>query len=277
MKNFSTTRAAPIFVGQVGNLRSIGNRPAGGPRKSQQGGSASIVRGGFSTLSLCYKYGLSYYERRRPHWQPEDAALFVTWRLYGSTPKEVNIIQDLSAGQRFLLSDRELDKAATGPRWLKDERVAQCVVDALQYGETELGLYEMHAWVLMMNHVHILINPKTELQKITKSIKNFSARQANAILGRTGQPFWQMESYDRWVRGPEAMGRIVHYIGENPVTAGLVEKAEDWHWSSAFGATGSKNPAVPSPHVRYLFASAGFSRNFAGRRPIQTGQEAYRT
>jgi hypothetical protein len=42
-------------------------------------------------------------------------------------------------------------------------------------------------------------------------------------------------------------------------------------------ATGSKDPAVCSPHVRYLFASAGFSRNFAGRRPIQTGREAYRT
>jgi putative transposase len=93
---------------------------------------------------------------------------------------------------------------------------------------------------LIFNHVHILISPKTELQRITKSIQNFSARQANAILGRTGQPFWQVESYDRWVRGSKAMGRIAHYIEENPVTAGLVDKAEDWRWSSAFGATGQE-------------------------------------
>jgi putative transposase len=148
--------------------------------------------------------------------------------------------EDKSAGKQFLVSDRELDKAATGPLWLKDERVAQCVVDALKYGEKQLGLYELEAWVLMINHVHILISPKTELRRITRSIKNFSARQANAVLGRTGQPFWQVESYDRWVRGPKAMGRIVHYIEENPVTAGLVERADDWRWSSAFGATGQE-------------------------------------
>jgi putative transposase len=178
---------------------------------------------------------LSYYERRRPHWQTDDAALFMVWRLFGSTPRVVSFLQDQSAGKRFVAIDRELDKAATGPLWLKDECVAQCVADTLQYGEKQLGLYALEAWVLMINHVHILVSPKTELQKITKSIKNFSARQANAILGRTGEPFWQAESYDRWVRGPAAMGRIVDYIEENPVTAGLVEKAEDWRWSSAFG------------------------------------------
>ncbi len=64
---------------------------------------------------------------------------------------------------------------------------------ALLYGESELGLYELRAWTLMVNHVHILIWPQAKLSRITKSIKNFSARQANAILGLTGQPFWQDE------------------------------------------------------------------------------------
>jgi putative transposase len=177
---------------------------------------------------------MTYYERHLPHWQPEDAALFVTWRLYGSAPAQVNWTQKPSAGKAFTAMDRESDRAATGPRWLQDERVAQCVVDALRYGEKELGLYDLEAWVLMANHVHILIQPKAALPKITKSIKNFSARQANAILGRTGQPFWREESYDHWARGPKEMARIARYIEENPVTAGLVEKAEDFRWSSAF-------------------------------------------
>jgi len=133
--------------------------------------------------------------------------------------------------------DRELDGAVTGPRWLEDERVARCVADALRYGSLQLGLYELRAWVLMVNHVHILIYPKGNLSRITKSIKNFSAREANAILGRTGQPFWQDESYDHWVRGPEEMEKIVRYIERNPVTAGLVKRAEDWRWSSAFGTS----------------------------------------
>jgi type I restriction enzyme R subunit/putative DNA methylase len=87
----------------------------------------------------------------------------------------------------------------------------------------------------MSNHVHILIYPKANLSRITKSIKTFSARQANAILGLTGQPFWQDESYDHWVRGAEELGKIVGYIEENPVVAGLAGRAEDWRWSSAFG------------------------------------------
>ena len=85
----------------------------------------------------------------------------------------------------------------------------------------------------MANHVHILIYPAVKLSKITKSIKNFSARQANAILGLTGQPFWQEESYDHWVRGPKELENVVRYIQENPVSAGLVERVEDWRWSSA--------------------------------------------
>jgi len=96
-------------------------------------------------------------------------------------------------------------------------------------------LYELQSWVLMANHVHILIHPKANLSRITKAIKGFSARQANTILGRTGQPFWQDESYDHWVRGAEEEARIVRYIEENPVVAGLVGRAEDWRWSSAFG------------------------------------------
>jgi REP element-mobilizing transposase RayT len=133
--------------------------------------------------------------------------------------------------------DPELNRVATGPRWLQDERVAQCVADALQYGGRQLRLYEWRAWVLTINHVHILIYPEAKLSRITKAVKNFSARQANAILGRTGQPFWQDESWDRWVRCPEELERIVEYIEENPLAAGLVEKVEDWRWSSAFGVS----------------------------------------
>jgi hypothetical protein len=80
--------------------------------------------------------------------------------------------------------------------------------------------------------------PEAKLSRITKAVRNFSARQANAILGRTGQPFWQDESWDRWVRGPEELEKMVEYIEENPLAAGLVERVEDWRWSSAFGISG---------------------------------------
>lgn len=113
--------------------------------------------------------------------------------------------------------------------------MAQCVVDVLRYGERQLGLYHLRAWVLMVNHVHILIHPEARLPRITKAIKNYSARRANAILGRAGQPFWQDESYDHWVRDSEELEKIVHYIEWNPVAAGLAKTVEAWRWSSAFG------------------------------------------
>ena len=128
--------------------------------------------------------------------------------------------------------DRELNKAATGPRWLEDERIAGVVAKTLHYGTQQLHLYDLHAWVIMVNHLHILIHPHAELARITKSIKNYSAKQANRILHRTG-PFWRNESYDHWVRNEAEFYRIVRYIEDNPVAAGLVSTPEDWRFSSA--------------------------------------------
>lgn len=73
---------------------------------------------------------MTYYERHLPHWQPEGADLFLTWRLYGSLPRTVDIPPGQLAGRAFVATDRELDRAAFGPRWLKDERVAEAVVAA---------------------------------------------------------------------------------------------------------------------------------------------------
>jgi putative DNA methylase len=68
-----------------------------------------------------------------------------------------------------------------------------------------------------------------------QSLKGFTAREANKILRRTGEPFWQRESYDHWVRDEQEFGRIRAYIENNPVRAGLVARAEDYPWSSAAG------------------------------------------
>ncbi|HEY5481064.1 MAG TPA: transposase [Verrucomicrobiae bacterium] len=177
---------------------------------------------------------MAYYERRLPHWHPDHAAIFVTWRLHGSLPRSQAAQSELPAGKAFVAMDRELAKAATGPCWLKDERVAQCVIATLQFGQEPLRLYGLNTWVLMANHIHILIEPNAALPRITKSIKTFSAKRANEILGRTDDPFWQDESYDHWVRDQNEFGKIAQYIEFNPVAAGLVERPEDWPWSSAY-------------------------------------------
>lgn len=180
---------------------------------------------------------MTYYARDLPHWQPPGKDIFVSWRLYGSLP--VTFIRSLqsstesSARQRFRATEAQLDKALNGPLWLKEPRVAKSVVDAIQRAATELNFFRLHAYVVMPNHVHILIGPDVPLSRITHRVKGTSARSANKILGRDGQRFWQDESFDHWVRNGAEFIRIKSYIEHNPVKAGLVKFPEDWPWSSA--------------------------------------------
>jgi putative transposase len=95
------------------------------------------------------------------------------------------------------------------------------------------NLFQMNAYVLMANHVHVLIEPRSSLAQITKLIKGRSARAANLILSRMNTRFLQDESFDRWIRTPEEWQRIRAYIENNPVKAGLVQNPQDWPWSSA--------------------------------------------
>ena len=87
----------------------------------------------------------------------------------------------------------------------------------------------------MANHVHLLILPRVALSRLMQTLKGYTAREANKLLGRTGQRFWQAESYDRWVRDSREAERIRAYVENNPVKAGLVLRPEDYQWSSARG------------------------------------------
>jgi REP element-mobilizing transposase RayT len=208
----------------------------------------------------------SFYRRKLPHWVPEGAKVFLTWRLYGSLPPHV--IKRLEAERRlldrepfrsgestrerkvrhakrlFLLIDNEIDKAKDGPMWLKDAGIASVVEDALlnRYAH----LYHLWAYVIMANHVHVFLEPKREnsataatgsaqvaIKRITKHVKGYTAREANKYLGRTGLAFWQTESYDHWARDEKEASLIIAYIENNPVKAGLVVSPEEWRWSSA--------------------------------------------
>lgn len=179
---------------------------------------------------------MSYYERNLPHWQPEGKHLFVTWRLHGSLP--LNVLQGLrdenepERGKAFLRFDSVLDRAAFGPHWLCDERIAAIVrQEILGIGQRGWGV--MHSWVVMPNHVHLLVEPKIVLKRIMQAIKGRSARSCNQVLRRRGLPFWQQESFDHWVRSTTSFARISAYIERNPVAAGLVKHPADWPWSSA--------------------------------------------
>ncbi len=85
--------------------------------------------------------------------------------------------------------------------------------------------------------IHLVFTPLPKdgdkyhsLSKIMQTIKGRSAYQANPLLNRRGN-FWQHENYDHVVRDKAEWDRIIIYVLNNPVKAGLVQQWQDWPWS----------------------------------------------
>ena len=191
---------------------------------------------------------MTFYRRNLPHWHPEGKSIFITWRLYGSLPASVlkknrtgrnacatnpsEVAPEDSPGREFVRLDAALDSAKRGPLWLASPEFAAYAEYPIVHG-ADLGRYQLHAYVVMPNHVHLLLDPHVPLGKISGPLKGVAACDINARLGRTGRPLWQDESFDHWIRNSAEFERIRHYIEWNPVRAGLVARPEDWKWSSA--------------------------------------------
>src|SRR5208337_2991122 len=156
--------------------------------------------------------------RRLPHIHPQGKSLFVTWHLHGSLPHNLYPPPDTrNAGRAFVWMDRQLDSARSGPLYLKQAPIAQLVVDSIRHCAEQLEYYDLEAFVVMANHVHLLALPRVGPSRFLQTLKGYTAREANRLLGRTGEPFWQAESYDRSVRDDRESNRIEGYIENNPV------------------------------------------------------------
>ncbi len=141
---------------------------------------------------------MTFYRRHLPHWYQNSQPVFLTWRLSCSLPPHRAFPASLSSGQAFAALDRLLDEARSGPFYLRQPALADMVVEALHYNASVLAHYTLHAFVVMPNHVHLLLSPQVPLPKLTKSLKGITAKRANAMLGLTGNSFWQEESYDQF-------------------------------------------------------------------------------
>ena len=154
--------------------------------------------------------------------------------------------------QWFRKFEKTLDSAENGPVWLEDDRIAKEIARSLHYRDGKV--YCLDAYCIMSNHVHVVFTPLarqssgtdvvnssentaqtedlsyTPLSSIMQSLKGYTARKANLLLGRSGT-FWQQESYDHVIRDASEWQRIVTYVLNNPVKAGLVDTWEKWQWS----------------------------------------------
>jgi len=208
--------------------------------------------------------------RNLPHIDVDGKPTFITACLFGSIPaagltrireyrdslnlrpRPENLSpQDWESKKHklvFKLVDSILDNESP-VRHLEEVRLAEIVQNALLHFAEER--YHLYAFVVMPSHHHWLFLPKddwveaftvsqadkakrqTPRESISHSIQSFTGNQCNKLLGRRGS-FWQPETYDHYARDDAEMFRIIHYIEQNPVVAGLAGCAEDYRWSSAF-------------------------------------------
>jgi REP element-mobilizing transposase RayT len=209
-----------------------------------------------------------------PHFDVSGLYQAITYRLGDSLPKE----RSRSAGVPPALSptspalppserrqqvEEELNKGY-GSCILRDQEIAQIVVDAWKHFDGHR--YELVAYVVMPNHVHVLIKTYEgfPLSQVVHSWKSFTAHAIARYLKRCGRDaralehsisvtgartpphlidgrdaraptptkVWQNDYFDRFIRDERHFAQAIAYIHENPVKAGLCGQPNEWPWSS---------------------------------------------
>jgi putative transposase len=173
-----------------------------------------------------------YSRNYLPHLDSPDLIQAITFRLTDSLPREaIGLHRRMDPNTRSKIVERELDRGY-GSCCLRDPDVGKVVEDCLLWGDGER--YRLLAWVVMPNHVHVLVAAIDgyPMQGVVQAWKSVSARHVNALLKRSGA-LWQGDFYDRYVRDDTHYTNVLEYIERNPVKAGLVQRPEDWPLSSA--------------------------------------------
>jgi REP element-mobilizing transposase RayT len=175
-----------------------------------------------------------------PHFDSAHVAQFVTFRLFDSLPRKtaLKILGEIDAfpeekraSEKRKRIEQFLD-VGYGACYLRKGEVAEIVQDAFLHFDSIR--YALHEWVIMPNHVHLLLTVNTgyTLSSILGSWKSYTARYANRFLSRRGE-FWHREYYDRYIRNFVHYENVVDYIRNNPVKAGLCTRSSEWKFSSA--------------------------------------------
>jgi len=187
-----------------------------------------------------------------PHFDLSGFYQAITYRLWDSLPGSAGVPPASSPqtneekAERRKQIEQNLNKGY-GSCILKDKAIATIVVNAWKYFDGKR--YDLLAYVVMPNHVHVLIKTYEgfPLSKVIHSWKSFTAHAINTYLkggdicGRDARApgsspkVWQNEYFDRFIRDERHFVQAIAYIHENPVKAGLCRHASEWPWSSVRG------------------------------------------
>jgi REP element-mobilizing transposase RayT len=203
-----------------------------------------------------------------PHFDGTNVQQNITFHLADSLPRAVvqrmeKELEQLPDHERTLSRRKRLHAlldAGIGSCCLRDPANARLMQQAFFHGDGER--YHLLAWVVMPNHVHVLIEPVAgwALDRILHSWKSFTAHAilkatdreedqrlvgddppgiagvpsaSTSSIRKPSRQFWHREYWDRFIRDEAHYRNVIDYLHQNPVKAGLVTRPEDWPWSSA--------------------------------------------
>ena len=165
-----------------------------------------------------------------PHCDERDLVQHIIFGLADAMPKSVpSHITD--PWKRAEWADHELDRDY-GSRLLAKPQHAAEVQRCLLHDDGER--YALAAWCIMPTHVHVVAEQFDghPLADVVQTWKSVTSHFINKTEGRKSA-LWRREYFDRFMRSEEQFAWTVEYVERNPVTAKLVERSEDWRFSSA--------------------------------------------
>ena len=170
-----------------------------------------------------------------PHFDAPGVTQFVAFQLDDSFPvtrraEWETILREPDDSAKRRRIEAWLDRSC-GECWLHRRNVAE-VVERI-FLEADGRDYRMEAWVVMPNHVHLVVDVwNVPLAKLIGGWKGKSSRLANSLLRRNGK-FWQEDYYDTLIRDETHLKSAIRYTERNPVKAHLAKVASNWVWCSA--------------------------------------------
>ncbi|MBX7259029.1 MAG: transposase [Candidatus Hydrogenedentes bacterium] len=187
-----------------------------------------------------------FYRMRLPHWEVDRNVYFVTLRLVGTLPREVE--HEIRIRTEALLSApndkirrlhreafRILDDALDSRQQralFNDARLANVCVSAIEH-RVNSGRWENVEYVVMPNHLHVFFELRQgTLETEIVGFKRWTTSHLRRLIASDGKAIWQREWFDHWSRSAVEDQRIIEYIRDNPVKAGLVEDYRMWPYGS---------------------------------------------
>jgi len=188
-----------------------------------------------------------------PHWDQLGKLCFITWRLSDSlpesklqefrmlrkewiqkNPKPWTVEQEQAYREAFHDKiDSCLDQGA-GDCIFKHAEARKVFEDVLL--EMNEDAFQLEAYVIMPNHVHLLLRLDAPLSEVMKRLKGKSSRCLNLHLGKSGK-LWQRSFYDTLIRSSRHLRFVLAYIHRNPEklspsTYSLWFNSEEWRLQS---------------------------------------------